>query len=84
MSGNKLMDSIMELSPEMLESIAGGVVTEKAETVMLALIKSLKNDPNKEHTADETIDFILGNCMDNVLFEGVTEEDVRGFVAKYW
>ena len=68
----------------MLENIAGGVVTDKAENVMLALIKALKNDPTTEHTADETINFLIGNCMDNVLFEGVTEEDIRGFVAKYW
>lgn len=27
MSGNKLMDSIRELTPEMLENIVGGVVT---------------------------------------------------------
>ena len=84
MSGNKLMDIIRELTPEMLENIVGGVVTDKAENVMLALIKALKNDPTTEHTADETINFLIGNCIDNVLFEGVTEEDIRGFVTKYW
>lgn len=48
------------------------------------MIKALKNDPTTEHTADETINFLIGNCMDNVLFEGVTEEDIRAFVMKYW
>ena len=84
MSENYGFEGFTELTPEMLEQVTGGVVSDKAETVMSALIKALKKDTTAVHTREETIGFVLSNLMDNVLFEGVTEQDVIDYINANW
>ena len=80
----KKLEDILELTPELLEQISGGVVTDKAETVLNALIIALKKDPTAEHTPEEMIEFVTTSLMDKVNFEGVTAEDVADYVKAHW
>ena len=82
MSENK--DPNLELTPDMLDYITGGVMTDTAETIMRALIMALKNDTKIAHTPQETIEFITTRFMDNVLLTGVTDDDVREYITTNW
>ena len=84
MSENKEIDKILKLTPEMLEQITGGVMTDRAETLLNALIIALKKDTAAAHTPEEMIAFVRDNLMDNVNFEGVTEQDVADYVNANW
>jgi hypothetical protein len=84
MKQNKNLESILQLTPDMLEQISGGVMTESGEKVLNALIVALKNDTEKEHTPDEMIEFVTSKLMGNKNLEGVTEQDVADFVRARW
>ena len=84
MSENKDPNQILELTPDMLDHITGGVMTDTAETIMRALIMALKNDTKATHTPQETIEFITTRFMDNVLLTGVTDDDVREYITTNW
>ena len=84
MNEKKKLENSLELTPEMLEMVSGGIMTDSAEKVLTALIKVLRNDPNATHTAQETIDFVTAHFMDNKNFEGVTEKDVEDFINAHW
>ena len=76
-----------ELTPEMLDAISGGVMTEKAEEVLDALISVLKKDTelnNNPHSAQEAIDFITKYCMKDKSFENVNAKDVTDYINKNW
>ena len=83
MSENKNLESIFELTPDLLEQVSGGVMNEKAENVMSALINALKNDKEAEHTPEETIEFVTTKLMGNIIFEGVTEEEVADYIKTH-
>ncbi len=84
MRENKKPENILALSPEMLEQVAGGVMTDRAEVVLDALIKALKKDTAATHTPEETIEFVTSKLMSNVNFENVTEKDVEEYVLAHW
>ena len=84
MRENKKPENILALSPEMLEQVAGGVMTDRAEVVLDALIKALKKDTAAVHTPEETIEFVTSKLMSNVNFENVTEKDVEEYVLAHW
>ena len=88
MDEKKKLEDILELTPDMLEQISGGVMTDRADEMLNALIIALKKDqeknPEKEHTPDELIEFVTGHLLDNVNFEGVTAEDVADYVNAHW
>ena len=84
MSDSKKSEDILELTPELLEQVSGGVMNDKAEELMGALIKALKNDTKKEHDQQEMIDFVIEHWLSNVNFEGVTADDVTEYVKSHW
>ena len=84
MSGESDLDKIFELTPELLEQVSGGVVTERAETVLNALIFALKKDTAAEHTPEEAIEFVTSKLMDNVNLEGVTKQEVADYIRANW
>ena len=81
---NENFDDVLELTPELLDQVSGGVMNNRAEEVMNALIKALKNDTKAEHTPQEMSDFVIAHWLDNVYFEGVTAEDVTQYVMSNW
>lgn len=48
----KKLEDILVLTPEALEQISGGVVTDRAETLLNALIIAMKKDPAAEDVAE--------------------------------
>ena len=84
MSEKKKPEDILELTPEMLEQIAGGAMTEKADLVLNALIVALKKDTAAEHTPEEMIEVVTTHLVDNVNLAGVTAQDVEDYVRANW
>ena len=84
MSENKSLESLFELTPEMLDQISGGVMTDKAETVISALINAVKTLGSPEETPESITEFITTKLLDNINFEGVTAEDVAEYVKAHW
>ena len=84
MSERPNLEHILELTPEMLEHISGGVMTERAELVLNALIKALKKDTAAEHTPEEMIEFVTGHLMENINLANVTDQDVKAYVMANW
>ncbi|MBO7666928.1 MAG: hypothetical protein J6T26_00550 [Firmicutes bacterium] len=84
MQNNKHLEDILELTPDMLEQISGGAVTDRAQIILDALIKALKKDETQTHTPESLIEFVTSQLMDNVNLEGVTEQDVADYVNSHW
>ena len=63
---NENFEDVLELTPELLEQVSGGVMNDRAEAVMKAMIKALKNDAQAEHTPEETSKFVIEHLLDNV------------------
>ena len=75
---------IMELDAEELGAVSGGVMTDRAETVLNALITALKKDTTAERTPDDVISFVTSKLMDNPNLAGVTEQEVEEYVRARW
>ena len=75
---------IMELGAEELGAVSGGVMTDRAETVLNALSTALKKDTSAERTPDEAISFVTSRLMDNANLAGVTEQEVEEYVRSRW
>lgn len=73
-----------ELTPDLLELVSGGVITDTAENVLHSLIVALKKDTAATHTADEATTFVIEHLMDNKLLAGVTTDDVKEYFATNW
>ena len=73
-----------ELTPDLLELVSGGVMTDTAENVLHSLIVALKKDTAATHTADEATTFVIEHLMDNKLLTGVTTDDVKEYFATNW
>ena len=84
MSENNNLESILELTPEMLEQISGGVMTDRAELVLNALIVALKKDETTVHTPESLVEFVTSKLMDNVNLEGVTEQEIADYIMEHW
>lgn len=84
MNEDKNLESFLELTPDMLEQVSGGTMTERAEIVLNALINALKKDTTQEHTPESLIDFVTTKLMDNQNLEGVTAQEVEDYVKAHW
>lgn len=84
MIDNKKLESILELTPDMLEQVSGGVMTDRAETVLNAMIKALKKSTEEEYTPDSLIEFVTSKLMENVNLEGVTKQEVADYIREHW
>ena len=82
--GDIIEKDIRELSAEELGAVSGGTMTDRAETVLNALITALKKDTSVQRTPEEAISFVTSRLMDNANLAGVTEKEVEDYVRAHW
>lgn len=70
-----------ELAPDMLEGVAGGVITPETEILLRLDLAEVK----KRYTFDEAIDIILKYSDKHELSElGTTPEEVADYARTHW
>ena len=71
-----------EINLDELEQVTGGVVTDKAEKVLRALISSTKK---YNYDMDSVVSFVRNNLsFDNINLENTTRDEAVQFVMAHW
>jgi hypothetical protein len=83
----KPMQDMQTISEDMLESINGGVISEKGKRVLITQVI----EPAKEsgHSKEKTISYTLERLpqiagSDYTLWADTTEEEIVDFINRYW
>ena len=72
----------IEINLDELEQVTGGVVTDKAEKVLRALISSTKK---YNYDMDSVVSFVRNNLsFDNINLENTTRDEAVQFVIAHW
>lgn len=72
----------IEINLDELEQVTGGVVTDKAEKVLRALISSTKK---YNYDMDSVVSFVRNNLsFDNINLENTTRDEAVQFVMDHW
>lgn len=72
----------IEINLDELEQVTGGVVTDKAEKVLRALISSTKK---YNYDMDSVVSFVRNNLsFDNINLENTTRDEAVQFVMAHW
>ena len=72
----------IEINLDELEQVTGGVVTDKAEKVLRALISSTKK---YNYDIDSVVSFVRNNLsFDNINLENTTRDEAVQFVMAHW